>query len=917
VKHPSALAAGLRRFARRLVSTIRPGAAAEQDRQLDRELAAHLAMLEARFLREGMAPAAARAAAARALGGVTQLRERHRDARTLPWVEDARADAAYAIRSLSRSGAFAVAAIATLAIGIGAATTISSVVDVILLKPLPFPDADRLVSIGEIGRPRTLPGINYREYTEWRTREGTLSGLATSSFSPRMMLRTPVGTVRVTGGEVSPNYFEVLGVRAALGRTIASSDEADPSVAVLSHDAWQKLFAGEPSAVGTVVFDTSRATEPRALTIVGVMPQGMEQLGMPHDLYVPVVARGPVPPGISSLVGRMRDGVSLAAAAAEANALGMAIRPPRPPDAPPLAGPRFAVRSLKDDVVSSLGPVLRVFVAAVAIVLAIVCANVANLLLARGSARRQEMAVRLALGAGRGRIVRQVLAECLVLALAGGALGAVLAAFGVSLVRRLATIETEGVFRLIFREHVLPRVAEIGVDARLLLTALVLGVASSVLFGILPALQVSDMGQIHASGTRGASTSRRDTRARAALVVVQMAMATVLLVGAALLGSSFFNLATVNKGYEPDHTLVFQVAIPEEYSPTRKGEVVEAVLARARALPGAGAVGFAYAGLMVGVQDTLGSFVPPDRTLADVSQDRARPRLKALSPGYLEAIGARVLDGRLLTDDDLRAAEPAVVVNRTVARRYFGVVGSHFDWHVGKSAPIRVAIVGIVEDIRQARLEQEPYAEVFMDYRQLIALGPRLDLSPQQVSNLAFGFMSFAMRTAGDPRRLIGPVREATGAADPRVGIDAILPMSHLVSTSVARQRFYAAMLGIFAAVAALLAALGAYGVLAYAVARRTREIGIRVALGAGRANVLGLVLRHGLLMAGIGIASGSVAAALATRSLRTMLFGIAPLDARAFAAVAVGFFAVALLASYLPARRAAGVDPVVALRAE
>jgi putative ABC transport system permease protein len=846
---------------------------------------------------------------------VTQIRERHRDARSLPWLEDARSDAAYAVRSLSRNGGFAFAAIATLAIGIGAATTIASIVDVILLQPLPFPDGDRLVSISENGRPRTMPGINYREYTDWATRAGTLSGLAASSFSPRMMLRTPAGTFRVTGGHVSLNYFEVLGVQAAVGRAIASSDEADPSVVVLSHESWQKFFAGERSAIGTVVYDTSAASGPRPLTIVGVMPPGMEQLGMPYDLYTPVVTRGPGSPGVASLVGRLRDGVTLAAAAAEGNALGLAIRPPRPPDAPTLAGPRFEVRSLKDGVVSSLSPALRVFVAAVAIVLAIVCANVANLLLARGSARRQEMAVRLALGAGRGRIVRQVLAECLVLALAGGALGAALAAVGVSLVRRLATIETEGVFKIIFRENVLPRAAEIGVDGRLLATALLLGIASSVFFGLLPALQVSDLAQVH-PGSR-AGTSRRDTRARGILVVAQVAMATVLLVGAALLGSSFFNLATVTKGYEPEHTLVFQVAIPEEYATARKEEVVEAVLARARAVPGATAVGFAYAGLMVGVQDTLGSFVPPDRTLADVSQDRDRPRLKALSPGYFEAIGARVLDGRLLTDADLQSAQPAVVVNRTVARRYFGAVGSYFDWHVGKSAPVRVEIVGIVEDIRQARLEQEPYAEVFMDYRQLIALGPRLGLPPRQVNNLAFGFMSFAMRTAGDPRRLTGAVRQATSAVDPRVGIDAILPMSHLVATSVARQRFYAAMLGIFAVVAALLAALGTYGVVAYAVAQRTREIGIRVALGARRGNVLGLVLRRGLLMAAIGIAIGCAAAAAATKSLQTMLFGITPLDIRAFAAVAIGFFAVALIASYLPARRATDVDPVVALRAE
>ena len=910
------LIAALRRWVARLVATVRGGRA---DAQLEREIAAHLNQLEARFVREGMTLDEARTAARRAFGGVAQVQEHHRDARSLRWLDDAMRDTAYAVRSLSRSPGFAIAAVLTLAVGIGAATTIYSVVDNVLIQPLPFSDADRLVRVSEYQRPPTMPRSTYQEYLEWRSRATTLSDLATMSFNPQLTVRMPNGTSRVTAGMISPNYFDVLRVTPALGRAITASDQADPNVAVLSFETWQKHFGGDPKAIGSVVMAGDVRVAPRALTIVGVLRDDMEHLGTPIELYAPIRVEGdPRTNFISgSLIGRLRDGASFAAASAEANVLGNALRPPRPSSAPPLTRDRFGVTSLKDDVVASLRPALRVFVAAVVVVLAIVCANVANLLLARGSARRREIAVRLALGAGRGRIARQVLAECVVLALTGGAIGAVLAAGGVTLVTRLATLDAQGVFKIIFGQNLLPRAAEVTIDLRLFVTALALGLMTSVVFGVLPALHVSSVGDGPALGSRGGAIQPRDTRTRAILVVAQLAMATVLLIGAALLAGSFMNLTSVDKGYDPAQVLAFQLVIPEEYPSARKSEVVESVLARTRALPGTTAAGFAYSGIMVSVQNTLGSFVPPGRTLAEISKDRDRPRLKTISPGYLEAIRARLLDGRLLIDADATPDSPAIVVNRTVARRYTGAVGSYLDWYVGNQPPLRARIVGVIEDIRQDRLDREPYAEVFMDYRLIPALQTRLDLPPRTVENLAFGFMSFAIRTAADPRGAIDGVRRAVAAVDPAVGIDAILPLERLVGDSVARQRFYAAMLGTFAAVAALLAALGTYGVLAYAVVQRTQEIGIRVALGARPMHVLSIVLRRGLILSSIGIALGVAGAYLGTRYLQTMLFGLTPLDARTFVVVTAGFFAVAALACYLPARRATEVDPMVTLRAE
>lgn len=838
------------------------------------------------------------------------------------WLDDALRDTAYAVRSLAKSPGFTAAAVLTLSVGIGATTAIYSVVHTVLLQPLPLPNADRLVRIVENERPRNMPVVDYREYLDWRSRTTTLSGLAAATFNPQVMMPTRAGLVRVTGGFVSPNYFEVLGAKAMLGRTVVSSDAANPDVMVLGCYAWQRHFGSEPRAIGSVIDFRSGSLAGRSMTVIGVMPESMETIGSPLDFYTPIVApphARPMRLG-GPMIGRLRDGVSLNAASEEANAIGTAVRPPRPSSAPPLTKARFEAQNLKDGVVATLRPALRIFLSAVAVVLMIVCANVANLLLARGTARRRELATRLALGASRGRLVRQILAECVVLALAGGVVGAALGAAGISLVKRLATIDAEGVFRIVFGANILPRANEVAIDLRLFGITFALAVITAFVFGLLPALHLSRTNHLQAVGSRGAGTARGETRIRTVLVVGQLAMATILLVGAGLLSTSFVNLASVDKGYNPANVLAFQLVLPGEYSTARKAESIEAVLREVRAMPGVAAAGFAYAGILIGVQDTVGSFVPPGRTLDVMSQDSDRPRLKSLSAGYLEAAGVKLLDGRLLGERDSANAPPVIVINDTVRRRYFGgarPVGAVMDWHGGRGNPVRVQVVGVIGDVRQGALEREPYAEIFMDYRQVIALQERWGAQKGMVDQLAFGFMSFAMRTRRDPIDAIPAVRHAITRVDPNAGLDAIMPMDRLVANSVARQRFYAVMLGVFAGVAALLAAIGIYGVLAYAVIQRTQEIGLRMALGAGRQQLLALVLGRGLLFAAIGIALGLAGAAAGTRYLQAMLYGIEPLDTGTFVVVALAFAAVAGLASYLPARRATQVDPIVALRIE
>jgi predicted permease len=930
--------ASFRQFIGRLLSLFRHGSS---ERALSREIEAHLQLLEDEFVAKGLTPADAKLAARRAFGGVDQAKERQRDARSFRWIDDARRDIAYALRSLRKNRAFTVAAVLTLSIGISATTAIFSVVDTVLLRPLPFAGSDRVVALAEPDRPRGFPGINYQEFLEWRSRTTAFASMAAYTLNPQVIMATREGSARLTACVISTNYFEVLGVGAAIGRVIGATDDGNPDVMVLSHGAWRRYFRSNPDAVGSVVElrgnlgsgPSNLGAKPgeagRLLTIVGVLPEEYDTFGLIFDFYIPF-APGMYgrPPGVS-VEARLGDGVTLAAAEEEANIIGSAVRPPRPADAPALTKPRFRVSSVKDDLVEPIRPALRIFLVAVAVVLLIVCANVANLLMARGTARAREIAVRLAIGASRARLIRQIMTECLVLAGVGGALGAVLGAAGVGLIKQLATINAQGVFRIVFGGNLLPRLQEVDVDGRVLFTALALSVIASVLFGVLPAWQLSRVSQLQALGTRAGGASRRDTNARTALVVSQLVLATVLLVAAGLLVNSFISLSRVEKGYDPANVVAFQLVLPAEYATERKAATIESLLASLRGRPEVEHAGFAYAGILLGLQDTVGTFVPPGRTFEEMQAEDApsKPRLKSLSPGYLESMGVPLLGGRYLDERDGAAGPYTVIINRTVARRFFGdtnPVGASMIWRIGQGldqslqrveAPLQ--IVGVVEDIRQGNVATPAYAEVFMDYRQVRAIHERMKFAKGRVEQIAFGFMSFGVKARGNPLGIIPSIRDAVRAVDPAASIDAIHTMDEMVGYSTARQRFYAVLLGIFAAVAGLLAAIGIYGVLAYAVAQRTQEIGVRIALGAERRQVLALVLRRGLTLAAIGISIGIAGAIAGARYLQSMLFGVEPRDPGTFVLVAGGFAIVALIASYLPARRATKVDPMVALRVD
>ncbi len=828
----------------------------------------------------------------------------------------------------------------TLALGIGAATAVFSVVNAVLLEPLPYRDSDRLVRIVERAAPANpsapllrRTSMSWTEMAEWRKASTTLSEMAYFITPPITLMSTSTGSARLTGAVVSANTLAMLGARARLGRILDPADAAAGSdVIVISAGAWQRYFQGDPGILGrTIALKTlgpeAGALDGTPLTIVGVMPASFAFPSPNMDYWAPITEGSPVRKFTGGIViAQLQEGASMAAAADEANAIGDGLRPK--PTSGPLSRPlppgerRFAIEGIKEQMIASSRPALRVIAIAVGAVLLIVCANVAGLLLARGTARQREVAVRLAVGATRGRILRQFITESLALTGIGGVLGAVVAVGFVYLLREFASPHAQGVFQISFGgSTMLPRLDEIGVDGRLLALALGLAAITALIVGALPAFRMSRVDHAQVMNYRGAGgqggARRGDTRARSVLVVAQMIVATMLLVGAGLLINSFTRLAGVNPGWSASGLLMFYLVMPQDYSTARKAALIDTLLTELRRQPDVRGVGYTYAGPLLGIIDTLGVFVPPGRTPEEMRGNPDNPHVRAVSHDYLQTMGARLVSGRWFEPSDDAGAPPVIIVNRTVMRRLFNnedPVGRlvHMDGYMDQPPQ---QIIGVVEDMRQSRLDAEPTPQMFAEYRQLLVMTQARKLPTAAQERLSFGFLSFFVRTDRDPATLMPAMRSLVNRVDAAAGIDVMLPMEQLVASSLTRQRFYAILLGVFAAIATVLGAIGIYGVLAYAVGQRTQEIGIRMALGAERGAVLGMVLRRGIVLTTIGIVLGLAGAAGLTRYLSGMLYDLTPLDPPTYAAVAILFATVALVASYLPARRATQVDPVVALR--
>ncbi len=794
-------------------------------------------------------------------------------------------DLRHAARTLRKNPGFAAVAVLTLALGIGANTAIFSLVDGVLLDPLPYPEPDRIVMVFET-RPEPTPGnFSYANFEDLRQRARSFQALA--AWGAGSATLTGAGeAARVDGARVTPAFFRVFGVEPALGRTILA-EETEPAaepVVVLSDGLWRDRFGGDPDVIGrTVTLDA------RTHTVIGVMPPGYRA---PYEarLWRPFVASAdPVRRRAFHnirAVARLQAGVDATAAEAEVDGIMGALALAHP-EANAGAGAR--IQALRDVVVDDARPALLLLLGAVGFLLLIACANVANLLLARGTSRRQEMGVRVALGAGRGRLVRQLLAESVMLAVLAGAVGALLAVWGTQALVALG-------------DDMIPRADGVGVDGRVLGFAAVLSLGTGVLFGLLPALRASRTSVMHVlrAGRResGAAGSRR---LRGMLVVGELALAVMLVCGAGLLLRSFAELRQVDPGFTAERMIGFELSLPESGygEPERVVGFYTELIDRLEALPGLRSAATALTPPLAG-----GGWTTTMRIEGRPTTESELPSVafNVVSPGYFATIGTSVLRGREFAPRDDADAPGVVLINRSAARRFWSgedPIGRRINAGPSPDAPY-ATIVGVVEDVREGPLEREA--------------GPTLYFPHWSE---AFRSVAVVARTEVDPAAVLPRVREAVAALDPDVPVQGLATIQEHLSSVVAEPRFNAAMLASLALLALGLACVGVYAVMAYAVGRRTREIGVRIAVGADRGDVIRLVLGEGLRLTLIGLAIGLAGALAVTRLLSGLLYQVSTVDPLTFVAVAAVVTLTSLAATWLPARHATRVDPVVALRAE
>jgi predicted permease len=790
-------------------------------------------------------------------------------------------------RRLRHAPAFTLVAALTLALGIGANTAIFSVVNAVLLTPLPFPNADRLVAIFHVyeGSEDVVSPPNILDVAA-RTR--TMQAVA--GYNDRTMTLTGAGDpVRVVACEVSDGFFDVLSTPPLLGRTLVRADNTpgQADVAVLGYGLWQTRFGGRTDIVGQSITINDRTKR-----IVGVMPKAFAW-PLTAELYVPAEYDNAYTSAnraawILGAVGRMAPGVSLDAVRAELTGIASTLEREYP-----AANARVGLtaRPLLDATVGDTSTALLVLLAAVGVVLLIACANVANLVLARSAARDQEFAIRAALGAGRRRLARQLIVESLVLAGLGAVAGVALAEAGI---RALTALGPENI----------PRLASVSVNARVLWFAAAAATATGILFGLLPAAQASRTSAADAlrERQRSAPGGARGRRVRAGLVAAELALAVLLLVGAGLLLKSFARLTQVDPGFDPANALTFSLSLPASYADDASRAAFYArVTGALAALPGVQGASAALAVPPVPMHFNLSFTVkgqPPPRPGYEPTLE-----VRMADDRYFDVLGVAVLKGRAFTSSDRAGAPGVVILTESAARKFFpagDALGQivQLGWKLDDGSLAGGEVVGIAADTRSHGLDVAPPAQVYLP-----------------VAQLPVSSMSFVVRTETAPGDYAAAVRQAVHDLDPKLPINRLETLEERVSRSIADRRFYMLLLATFAAVALLLAAIGIFGVLSYLVAQRTREIGIRMALGAPRATVIAMVLRQAMTPALAGIAMGLVAALALSHYMRSMLFDLAATDAATFASVAGLLTTVALVAAWWPARRATRVDASTALR--
>ena len=889
------------------------------------EVQSHLAHMTDELVEAGLSPQDAQGAALRRFGNVARHLEQFRETSPWFWIEPLGQDVRHAWKRMARAPGFTAVVLLTSSVGIAASTTIFSVVRAVLLEPLPYLNPDELVRIVETipadETPRGVPEervlMEEQQFFRWRASTDTLSQMAVYVTSSTT-ITTPDGAWRAVVARVTPTLFPMLGARMQLGRPLLDSDaRPDSRVAVVSRDAWTTYFGSSKDVIGrTVVLDGT------GHTVVGVLAEDFDFPSGQTQFWMPFVKGAPAPgrERFVNVVARLRDGVSLEEATAEANMIGRRTGPtPEPSQVS-----RYRVQRLQSHLTAPVAPALRLFMVAALLLTLIVTANVATLLLSRSAYHRQERVIQRALGASRGRIVRQLMAETLMVGCAGAVTGVALSFAGLQLLKGIAQIDLPELFQLAARQQfgtssVFPRLGEIRLDTGALTFAIATAFLTSVISGLGPVLQIVADERRPLTGDRiygrFAGISKSGTRFRNALVVGQVAIATTLLVTAVLLIRSFVQMSSIPTGYDATDVLSFQLILPQEYSVSRKEALAHELAARLSALSGVEAAGFASLPPLAGGALAYGVFQPPGRTLQEMLRDRAAPQARSVSRDYLRAMGVRLLEGRWFDEGDDAGKEQVLIVTRGVANRYFGT-RSALGVQVRLLPGLQPwTIVGVVNDIHNGMPWEDSYSQFFIDPRQALQAMPHLPERMRETA--ALGFLSYAVRVNGEPRRIIPDVRAVLRQLDRGAALDGLMPLQAIASGRMSRPRFHAVLSGTFALIAAFLGIIGVYGTVAFATAERTREIGIRLALGAQRSTVLRLVLSQGAALAAAGVAIGLSGALVLSRYLTGMLFGVTPADPLTYGIVGCLFFGVAIAASFPPAHRAAELDPVTAIRHE
>jgi predicted permease len=860
---------------------------------LDEEIRLHLALREQEHREAGLLPEDAHHAARRQFGNETLLKEVSRELWGWQPLEHLIQDLRHGLRTTSRSPGFAAVAVITLALGIGANTAIFSIVNAVLLRPLPYQDADRLVMVWGYNRPRgfTTNQVSPLDFADWRSGNRVFEGMAASTDA--MYTLTGAGEpAAIIGYQFSADYFRLLGAAPLLGRTFTPEEEQPGKnhVVVLSYRLWQSHFGGDRRVVGkTVTLDGA------AYTAIGVMPPGVEHPGN-TEVWTPLT---PLPEAANDrsyrylrVIARLKTGVTIERAQTEMNDIAgrLALEYPktnRDDGATNIIG-------LRQMISGDIRPALLVLLCAVGFVLLIACANVANLLLARAARRQKEVAVRAALGASRSRLVRQFLAESVLLGVAGGTLGLVLAFW--------CTGALMSMFPPSIANVSIPRIDTSPIDGRVLGFALVVSLLTGVVFGLVPALQAGgcDANESLKESSRSLTGSARGRRFRGALVVAEVALSLVLLAAAGLTLKSFVYLLGGDLGLDPEHVLTMRVLLPHHKYPTDSQQLAfsNQSIDRLKSLPGVKSVGTVTFLPLSGWWGSRGV------SLAGQSTPDGHPRTavwSSVTPDYFRALGIPLVRGHLFTDQDGQGSGPVAIISKSLARQLM----PNGDDAVGQQISVgglkdRVEVVGIVGDVHQLGMTSGSTSEVYLPFSQVRA-----------------PIICFAIRTADDPGSLAKAAQREIWAVDKDQAIGYVRTMSELASESLAPQRVVMLLLCVFGGVALILAAIGIYGVIAYSASQRTHEIGIRMALGARKVDVLRLVVSQGLSLILAGVAIGLAGSFGLMRFVSSLLYGVQPSDPLTLTIVSVALTGTALLASCIPALRATKVDAMVALRCE